>query len=74
MTAAGLTGLTDADRQRAMSCFEVLRPHLDDEVPLTRAAAQAGVPFFEQGHAVQMDRIRQSLTGPKPRILKRYLR
>ncbi|MFD4357465.1 Mu transposase C-terminal domain-containing protein [Nocardia sp. NPDC058518] len=45
MTAAGLTGLTDADRRQAMSRFAVLRPHLDDEVPLTRAAAQADVPL-----------------------------
>lgn len=45
MTAAGLTGLTDADRRQAMGRFQVLRPHLDDEVPLTRVAAQAGVPL-----------------------------
>ncbi|MEU4711088.1 Mu transposase C-terminal domain-containing protein [Nocardia salmonicida] len=45
MTAAGLTGLTDADRRQAMSRFEVLRPHLDDEVPLPRAAVQANVPL-----------------------------
>lgn len=41
MTAAGLTGLTDAERARAMARFEVLRPHIEDEVPLPRA----GVPL-----------------------------
>jgi len=29
------TGLTDAERRQAMSRFEVLRPHLEDGVPLT---------------------------------------
>ncbi|MGY5309386.1 hypothetical protein [Nocardia gipuzkoensis] len=36
MTAARLTGLTDAERARATTRFEVLRPHLDDEIPLSR--------------------------------------
>ncbi|MGW4720968.1 helix-turn-helix domain-containing protein [Nocardia sp. NPDC004260] len=45
MTGSGLTGLTDTDRRQAMNRFEVLRPHLEDDVPLTSAAAAAGVPL-----------------------------
>ncbi|MFE3002384.1 helix-turn-helix domain-containing protein [Nocardia sp. NPDC059246] len=45
MTAVGLTELTDADRRQAMRRYEILRPHLDDGVPLTRSAAHAGVPL-----------------------------
>lgn len=32
-------------RERAMTRFVVLRPHLEEGVPLTRAAAAAGVPL-----------------------------
>ncbi|WP_433566913.1 helix-turn-helix domain-containing protein [Nocardia sp. CA-151230] len=45
MSTVALTGLTDADRARAMHRGRVLRPHLEDGVPLTRAAADAGVPL-----------------------------
>ncbi|MGW4067882.1 helix-turn-helix domain-containing protein [Nocardia grenadensis] len=45
MNAARLTGLTDAERARAMARFEVLRPHIEDEVPLPCAAEIAGVPL-----------------------------
>lgn len=31
-------------RAKAMTRFEVLRPHLEDGVPLVRAAEEAGVP------------------------------
>ncbi|MGY1961491.1 Mu transposase C-terminal domain-containing protein [Nocardia gipuzkoensis] len=45
MAGEALTGLTEADRRQAMSRFEVLRPHLEDDVPLTSTAAAAGVPL-----------------------------
>src|SRR5262252_7455864 len=36
--------LTEAQRQVAMERFAVLQPHLDEDVPLARAARQARVP------------------------------
>ncbi len=30
---------------QAMARFDVLRPHLEESVPLTRAAREAGVPL-----------------------------
>jgi len=36
--------LTEAQRQVAMERFAVLQPHLEEDVPLARAARQAGVP------------------------------
>jgi putative transposase len=45
MTGGELTGLSEPDRQQAMTRFEVLRPHLKDDVPLVRAAAAAGTPL-----------------------------
>jgi putative transposase len=36
--------LTEAQRQLAMERFAVLQPHLEADVPLARAARQAGVP------------------------------
>lgn len=41
----GLAQLSDAQRQQAMRRWQVLAPHLEDGVPLTRAALQAGVPL-----------------------------
>ena len=41
----GLAPLNDAQRQQAMQRWRVLAPHLEDGVPLTRAAVQAGVPL-----------------------------
>ncbi|MGW7410783.1 helix-turn-helix domain-containing protein [Streptomyces sp. NPDC054833] len=44
--AAGLTALgnlTGSQREAAMRRFAMLRPHLEDGVPLARAAAEAGV-------------------------------
>jgi putative transposase len=38
-----LTGLTDAQRRQAMTRFEILQPCIDDGVPLTRAAHDAGI-------------------------------
>jgi len=38
-----LAELTDAQREQAMARFRTLRAHLEQEVPLPRAAAAAGV-------------------------------
>ncbi|MGW1289713.1 helix-turn-helix domain-containing protein, partial [Streptomyces sp. NPDC002586] len=46
ISAVGLTALGDltgSQREAAMRRFAVLQPHLDDGVPLARAAAEAGV-------------------------------
>jgi putative transposase len=37
--------LTEAQRQMAMERFAVLQPYLEEDVPLTRAAREAGVPI-----------------------------
>src|SRR5687767_8300081 len=42
--APTLAGLCDEQRQQAMDRLAVLRPHLDDGVPLARAARHAGIP------------------------------
>jgi putative transposase len=39
-----VVALTEAQRQVAMERFAVLQPHLEEDVPLARAARQAGVP------------------------------
>jgi len=39
-----VVALTEAQRQVAMERFAVLRPHLEADVPLARAARYAGVP------------------------------
>ena len=36
--------LSEAQRRQAMTRWDVLRPFLSEGVPLTRAAAAAGVP------------------------------
>ncbi len=41
---ASLACLSEQQRKDAMARFAVLRPHLEEEVPLARAARQAGVP------------------------------
>jgi putative transposase len=38
-----LADLTEAQRGQAMARWQVLRPHIEDEVPLTRLARQCGV-------------------------------
>ena len=43
--AAPLADLAEDQRQLAMARFAVLRPTLEDGVPLTRTAAQADVPL-----------------------------
>ena len=39
-----VVALTEAQRQVAMERFAVLQPHLEEDVPLARAARHAGVP------------------------------
>ena len=41
---ASLAGRGEEGRARAMARFAVLRPHLEEGVPLARAAGEAGVP------------------------------
>ena len=43
VSLAALGKLTDSQREGATRRFVVLRPHLEDGVPLARAAAEAGV-------------------------------
>jgi putative transposase len=40
-----LAACTEEERQEAMARFAVLRPHLNDGVPLSEAACDAGVPL-----------------------------
>lgn len=40
-----LTEVTEAQRQQAMARFRVLQPHVERDVPLPRAALEAGVPL-----------------------------
>lgn len=42
---AAVAALSERDQERAMARFAVLQPHLEDEVPLTRTATEAGVPL-----------------------------
>lgn len=44
-TRASFAALSDDRRAQVMARLAVLRPHLDDGVPLTRTAAAAGVPL-----------------------------
>jgi putative transposase len=42
---AALAGLTGPRRRRAFDRYRKLRPHLEEAVPLTRVAAEAGLPL-----------------------------
>ena len=42
-TEPAATALTEEQRQSAMGRFAVLRPHLEEDVPLAQAALHAGV-------------------------------
>ena len=44
-TPASFAALSEDQRVQAMARLTVLRPYLDDGVPLTRTAAAAGVPL-----------------------------
>ena len=41
--AAGLTGLSEGQREQAMTRWRLLAPHFEDGVPLARIAGQSGV-------------------------------
>lgn len=41
----GINQLSDAQRQLVSHRWQVLAPHLQDGVPLTRACAEAGIPL-----------------------------
>lgn len=45
LAPTALSGLTEEQRLEAMERFAVLRPHIEEGVPLTRAAADDGVPL-----------------------------
>jgi putative transposase len=42
---AALAGLSEPRRRRAFDRYRKLRPHLEQAVPLTRVAAEAGLPL-----------------------------
>src|SRR5258708_11464937 len=42
---AALAGLSKPRRRRAFDRYRKLRPHLEQAVPLTRVAAEAGLPL-----------------------------
>jgi len=44
-TRATLTELPDQQRQSAFERYQTLRPHLEQEVPLARVAAEASMPL-----------------------------
>ena len=43
--SAALAGLSQPRRRRAFDRYRKLRPHLEQAVPLTRVAAEAGLPL-----------------------------
>ena len=43
--AASLAALDERRREQAMARFAALRPHLEEGVPLARAASHAGIPI-----------------------------
>src|SRR3954453_5395094 len=40
---ASLSGLSDEARSRALARFQIIRPFLEDDVPLTRIAREQGL-------------------------------
>jgi len=48
-TAASFGSQNEQQREQAMARFAVLRPHLENGVPLTHAAAAAGIPVRTAG-------------------------
>lgn len=59
---ASLTGLTDEARSRALTCFQVIRPFLEDGVPLTQIAREQGLILRTARRWVDRYR-REGLTG-----------
>jgi hypothetical protein len=45
LTRAALTELPEQQRQRAFDRYQTLRPHLEQDVPLARVAAEAPLPL-----------------------------
>src|SRR4029450_9809081 len=68
--------LTEAQRQGAMGVFAMRQPHLEADVPLARAARQAGVPvrtaerwlarYRQRGRAGLAPRVRRGAGRPPP--------
>jgi len=56
--AASFAAQDEQQREQAMARFALLRPHLEDGVPLTRAADAAGIPVRTAGR--WLARYRQS--------------
>jgi len=50
VAAAAFAALDEQRRGQAMARFAVLRPYLEEDVPLTRAAGEAGVPIRTAEH------------------------
>ena len=75
-TAPALASLSEGERRQAMDRFAVLRPHLEEGVPLSRAADHAGVAvrtverwlrLFRRGGLAGLARSARRDTG-KPRL------
>jgi putative transposase len=52
VTRAALTELPERQRQRAFDRYQTLRPHLEQDVPLARVAAEASMPMRTAQHWV----------------------
>ena len=52
VTRAALTELREQQRQRAFDRYQTLRPHLEQDVPLARVAAEASMPMRTAQHWV----------------------
>ncbi len=52
VTRAALTELPEQKRQRALDRYQTLRPHLEQDVPLARVAAEAFMPLRTAQHWV----------------------
>jgi hypothetical protein len=78
-TAPALASLSEGERRQAMDRFSVLRPHLEEGVPLSRAADHAGIAvrtaerwlrLFRRGGLAGLARPARRDTG-KPRLPRR---
>jgi hypothetical protein len=52
VTRAALTELPEQQRQRAFDRYQMLRPHLEQDMPLARVAAEASLPLKTAQHWV----------------------
>ncbi len=73
-TGSALAALTEEQRRQAMERFDMLRPHVDEGIPLSEAARDAGVPLrsaqrrLARYHAtglVDLARTKRSDTGDR---------